>query len=406
MTIARVLDKKRKIKSGENKDRYHIKIRVTRTEEKKTVQKYFQTGIYATVDEFNKIMGNLGRGDDDLKPKQTRLNEIYENAKSILRENPFIDLESFGNELLQVGAYRNPLALMKSYADKARVDGRIGLAVFYEQAAASFKKYKESFSFGSVTPEWLFKYEKAMIDAGRSVTTVGIYCRALRTTFNLARAAGKIPMKMYPFGKGKYVIPKSSGRKMALTEDQKNEVLKFRSINMPEVQKAVDLFIFSYFCYGMNFKDIALLKYKDVHGDVILIDRAKTKNTERNKELLEIPIRSEVQEIIKNHGNKNTAPSEYVFSILRDGLTPDQVHERVHDFIWMTNKNLKFLADHLGIKKLTTYWARHTFATIAWKKGADLVFIQRALGHSDPKTTQRYLDSFDIETKRKVANLL
>lgn len=407
MTITRVLDKRRSLKSD---GRFQIKIRLTKTEDKVTVQKLFQTGIYATPEEFKKIVGNPGK-DRDLQEKQSKLNELYENGKEILKDNQFIDFGSFEQELYQLGKYKSPLSIMEAYANDRETAGKIGTAQYYIQAVASFKAFSEdqkvAISFQSVTPELLMRYEKWMITQGRSITTVGMYCIALRTAFNIARKKHKISDKLYPFGRGKYVIPTSKGRKLALSEDQKNKVLEFRSLSSP-VQKAVDLFIFSYFCYGMNFKDMALLRFRDIKDDAIIFDRAKTVDTERNKEFIEIPLRDETREIIKKWGNYRDSmnPGAYVFPVLRDGLSPQQVQDRVKDFVKDTNENLVYLAQHLGIHKITTYWARHTFATIAWKKGADLMFLQRALGHSDPKTTQRYLDSFDIETKRKVANWL
>lgn len=407
MTITRVLDKRRSLKSD---GRFQIKIRLTKTEEKRTVQKLFQTGIYATPDEFKKIIGNPGK-DRDLQEKQSKLNELFENGKKILIDNPFIDFNSFEQELYQLGKYKNPLSIMDAYAIERERDGKIGTRDYYNQAASSFRTFakdqKATITFQSVTPELLMKYEKWMTGQGKSITTVGMYCIAMRTAFNIARKKHKISDKLYPFGRGKYVIPTSKGRKLALTEDQKNKVLSFKSL-VPSVQKAVDFFIFSYFCYGMNFKDIALLRFRDIKDDAIIFDRAKTADTERNKEFIEIPLREETRDIIKRWGNFKDSmnPAAYVFPVLRDGLAPKQIQDRVHDFVKDTNTGLIDLARYLGIHSITTYWARHTFATIAWKKGADLMFLQRALGHSDPKTTQRYLDSFDIETKRKVANWL
>lgn len=413
-----LFDKRKPLATGPDAGKCHVKLVVTRYEDKIRLRHYVKTNIFVTAVEFKKINGGNPGSKQDLQGLQTQLYKLYEEGKQILKENPFIDFQSFEQELHQSGGYKNPLALMEQYAKKKREAGKIGSAEYYEQAASSFKAYCEYFSFGTVTPEWLMKYEKWMLTgeeatkdnpgrAPRSITTVGMYCTALRTIFNLARNKGKIPNKLYPFGKGKYVIPSAKGRKLALTEEQKNKVLEYRSM-VPAVQRAVDMFIFSYFCYGMNFKDIALLKFKDIKDDAIIFDRAKTINTERNRSFIEIPLRDETREIMRKWGNfkESMNPGAFIFPVLRDGLSPDQIQERVHDFVKDTNANLATLADHLGIQKITTYWARHTFATIAWKKGADLIFIQRALGHSDPKTTQRYLDSFDIETKRKVAGWL
>lgn len=402
-----LFDKRKALTSGPDKGKCHIKLVLSRYEEKNRLRHYVKTNIFVTESEFKKINGGNPGANQELQEKQSKLYKLYEAGKEILKENPFIDFQSFETELIQSDGYKSPLALFETYAKTLRASKKNGNAEYYETAGRSFKKFCEHFSFAAVTPEWLHKYERWMLDQGKSITTVGMYCIAMRTIFNIARRKGKIPSKLYPFGKGKYVIPTSKGRKLALSEDQKNRVLEYRSL-VPEVQKAVDFFIFSYYSYGMNFKDIALLKFKDIKDDTILLDRAKTSSTERNKKYIEIPMRDATWEVIKKWGNYDDRknPGAFVFNVLRDGLTEQQIDERVHSFIKDTNENLKHLAEYLSIPKVTTYWARHTFATIAWKKGADLIFIQNALGHSDPKTTQRYLDSFDIETKRKVANLL
>lgn len=62
------------------------------------------------------------------------------------------------------------------------------------------------------------------------------------------------------------------------------------------------------------------------------------------------------------------------------------------------NSNLKLIAIQLGLNtNLTTYVARHSFATVLKKSGVNIALISEALGHSDLATTQIYLDSFDNE---------
>ena len=61
----------------------------------------------------------------------------------------------------------------------------------------------------------------------------------------------------------------------------------------------------------------------------------------------------------------------------------------------------------LGInKKGTTYVARHTFSTVLKHSGVSTEFIQEALGHTDIKTTENYLDNFEKETKKELAKRL
>ena len=62
------------------------------------------------------------------------------------------------------------------------------------------------------------------------------------------------------------------------------------------------------------------------------------------------------------------------------------------------NINLKLIAAQLGVEgNLTTYVARHSFASVLKKSGVNIALISEALGHSDIATTQIYLDSFDNE---------
>ena len=75
-----------------------------------------------------------------------------------------------------------------------------------------------------------------------------------------------------------------------------------------------------------------------------------------------------------------------------------QKHNRVRKMCREINRELKALAEDLGITaNITTYVARHTFATILKKSGVNIGIISQALGHQDIKTTQIYLSKFDNE---------
>lgn len=411
MTIAVTLDKKRMTTTGENAGRYHIKVRLTMTREKKTIQRYFMTNIFATEIEFKKIMNNTGK-DKELQEKQTKVFEIREKAKQIVKNNPFIDAETFGDLLTSKGSYKDPLGFLLAYAEELENEGRIGNRDFYKYAHSSWKKFADQFynghlSFAIVNEKCLHKYEKWMAGQGKSITTIGMYTTAMRTVFNLAASDKyrEIPKELYPFGDGKYVIPTSKGRKLALDEVQKDKLLKYATVNIV-ARKGVDFWILSYFCNGMNMADVAHLRFKNLPDDLIVFDRVKTANSQRNKTPIVVIMREEVRRVIETWGNKEGGPNDYVFPILRDGLTPQQIKDRIHDFTQEINEGLEIACEKLEIPRITTYSARHTFATIAKNKGATTEFIQEALGHSDSKTTKAYLDSFDIETKKRISNLL
>lgn len=81
-------------------------------------------------------------------------------------------------------------------------------------------------------------------------------------------------------------------------------------------------------------------------------------------------------------------------------------YKRKKWFIKQFNQKMKIIGTTVGIYNITTYTARHSFATILKRKGVSIAYISESLGHTSLNTTQAYLDSFEIEERRKNAKLL
>ena len=113
------------------------------------------------------------------------------------------------------------------------------------------------------------------------------------------------------------------------------------------------------------------------------------------------------KQIIKNWGNEKLFPDNYIFPILEIGCTPEREMQLIQQFIKTVNKWMKVIATELSIEKLvTTYTARHSFSTVLKRSGASIEFISEALGHSNVRTTENYLDSFENEAKKEFAKSL
>jgi site-specific recombinase XerD len=111
--------------------------------------------------------------------------------------------------------------------------------------------------------------------------------------------------------------------------------------------------------------------------------------------------------ILQRYGNKDESPNDYVFPILRPGMSALDRHEAVASFIQFINNRMARIQQELGIeRKVTTIVSRHSFSTQLKRRGASTEFIQEALGHTDKKTTENYLDSFENEVKRQYAGML
>ena len=248
--------------------------------------------------------------------------------------------------------------------------------------------------FSAIDVAWLNKYEKWLRSKGNKETTMSLMFRTLRSAYNKAIDSKCARKSDYPFNNYRISKFDVSTEKRAIA---KADILKFstdvRSIGKQQyVQLSKDIFIFSYLCGGINFTDIAnLTKDNIIEGKRLHYIRQKT------GKLIKLGLSEEAIQIIRRYAVESKG---YLFPILNAQLhkTPLQKQNRIHKMLGKVNKNLKLLAADLGVEaNLTTYDARHSFASVLKKSGVNIALISEALGHSDLTTTQIYLDSFDNE---------
>lgn len=262
-------------------------------------------------------------------------------------------------------------------------------------------------SFDDITVEWLNSYQRNMVDKGNSKSTVGMYLRCVRVVFNKAIKDGVITIDQYPFGKGKYEIPAGRNIKKALKAEDLKKIKEYKPVPDSMEEWARDMWYFIFLCNGINPKDMAKLKYKHIDADQITFVRSTTKDTSKLQMPILIANSERIQNIIAKWGNPDTNAENYVFPILRPGLSPEQIHSRVHDFFSKVNKGMKAIAASLNITdKVTTYVARHSYATVLKHNGISVDYISESMGHSNIRTTERYLASFDLETRRECSRIL
>lgn len=285
-------------------------------------------------------------------------------------------------------------------------EGKIQSAVMIGCAVKSFRDFytKNTLPFELIDVDLLNRYEKWMREKGNSGATIGMYVRQLRTLFNEEIDAGMIPKEVYPFkGKRCYKIPTGKNIKKALNKIDLEKIDLYEPKTETE-RKARDFWFFSYLCNGMNVKDIALLKFKNITGEWISFERAKTKDVNKEDPIkIEFQITVDVQRIIKTWGNKVHYPSNYIFPILDTKDTPEQEYHKIQRFVKFINKYMKRIAKGLEINaNLTTYVARHSFVNaVVRTKGIEAA--KDSVGHSNSKTTQNYVGSLDEESKREIA---
>lgn len=405
------LDKRSLLQSGKYPVKLHVSFRVSGSDEKARRVHDYYTIAQASVSEFNAATGKRQYTREQEKLAET-ISKSRNKAQKILDDNHIMSPGLFAR--LYTGSSGDTVgSLFDRYIAELREYDRVGTASSYQTALESLKKFAGGdFNFIEVSVDWLRRYERWMKGhkvskevggkiveetVSKSTTTIGIYLRCLRKIFNDAIQAKIIGADYYPFGRRQFVIQSVQAPKHALSEEQKNAVLRYDG----KEREAVDFWIFSYFCNGMNFTDICQLRHRDIQDDMIMLDRAKIRRTSRVLKKIEIPLGEEAREIIRKYGSRSLSPSAFVFNILQPGLTAQQEKYRIQDFIDRVNISLRRVASDLGFSfKFTTYTARHTYATILEQQGVPRSFIKNALGHASGQTTDNYMGGFDRETKR------
>jgi site-specific recombinase XerD len=420
-SISIVLDTRRVLANG----KYPVKLRVftpnPRTQKlyslKFTINnkvgnelKEIQINAELKKDEFKSIW-------ETTKPRKeheifrTQLITIQNEAKNIAKELKNFNIEVFEKAMFGIKFDKeNVIEHYEQTILKLKNNGQISTASNYNLSLKSIIKFIEAtkfktpqkISFHEITKDFLEKYESYMLnELDNSRTTISMYIRALRTIFNKAINENTIDKSFYPFGKNNYTPPSTKKVKKALSDIQLKMLLEGKP-QTPEQEKAKAFWFFSYSCNGMNIKDIVNLKFKDIQGETFSFYRAKTLRTKKD-DLTEVVVylTDFSKQVIEQYGNENKSPNNFVFPILESGNDKEIHHMQTQNFTRFINQHFKKYALSLGITEdISTYWARHSFATRAIRIGLSMEFVSEALNHSDLKTTKNYFSGFTDEVNK------
>lgn len=409
--ISIVLDKRRAKSNG----KYPVKLRVFTSTPRK--QKLLPTDFEFTAEEYNELM-TAEKPRKDKKEILLSLREIETKAIQTAKElNPFT-IERFEKKLYLTKSESTNIVYHYQNTIKAlEANNQFGTANNYKLSIKSIIEYCEyrkgrkpkEISFHDVSIDFLNGYEKYMTEVkGNSETTVSMYLRTLRTIFNKAINENEISENIYPFGgKYGYKLPNSANIKKSLSKSELKQLYTLKPFTK-EQEMAKDFWFFSYNCNGMNIKDIAMLRYKNIDGNNLNFKRAKTKKTAKNETAnVSLPLNDYAIKIIEKYGDKDKRPNSFIFPIISEHLTEYEKFRKIKNFIRFINQNIDKMYKDNGIDKhISTYFARHSFATNAIVSGASMEYVSEALGHSNFKTTKNYFKGFPDEKKKEIQNTL
>lgn len=278
----------------------------------------------------------------------------------------------------------------ESIAKELKDEGRAKSSECYYGAINKIKNYttKDTLPFDQINLQFLHGFEKYMRKKEYSVTTIGIYLRSIRAIFNRAINEDFVEITLYPFRK--YSIPKGNNPKRNLDIE---ELRKLRDIQLEGDEKAArDIFMLTFYLIGINFKDLYSLKGIS-RTNRIFYTRHKT------SKFYSVRVFDEAKEIIDKYKGEKAL------------LSFADKYKDHHSALKFINKHLRTIGTKCDLEfNLTTYFARHSWATTAVNSGISKDIVSLALGHSyGNSVTDAYLE-YDMrvvdEANRKILDKL
>ena len=400
---------------------------------------YFSTGFSATEKEFEVtkdggryIQGKgikkfyVDRKEEDGSIKSysnmeanDKLATLETRAKEILRKYNE-DHTSWGFEQFRSDFTNAPKReLFLTYAEEVmekeyRAKGQFQKASIMEDAIQSFKNYDGQLArkaFQDITPKYLEGYVSFCRNKGNRNGTISIRLREIRRIFNLAIGEKIVKPELYPFSSGKedgkVRLPKVELSKtdQYLTEDSLRVIAK-TVMEDPILERTRHLFLFSLYCRGINWKDMALLTKSSFRLAMVTDETTKTSEEvtmmqyrrSKTKGTFDILVTPRIQRELDWFKANTELYADYVLPIVGVEVKPDGLDEYLKQRRKRFNHSLRTLAQKLELPKsqqdITIYTTRHSFAMYLQNNGKPVEIISQALGHQSVITTKHYLAKF------------
>lgn len=338
----------------------------------------------------------------------TRLNNLLQKEKSkaiekiiSLNDNGELNtlsLKDIKKQILNKHEDTYLIEFCNEVMDEMIQAGKVGNARVYMTMRNSVKTFlqEKDIPFRQLTYKWLKKYEAWYLGRGNSVNGLSVNLRTLRALLNRAIKQGMASKENYPFDS--YSIKHEKPKKRAI---KKEGIVKLKEFNptTDRQKRAKDYFFISFYLMGASFIDLAFLKVSDIHDGRIEYRRRKT------GQLHSIKITEPLNVILKKY-LKNKQSDRFILNVIKSMDVQKQYIE-VRDELRRYNRTLKEIGLLCKIdSNLTSYVARHSFASLANSKNVPLTVISQALGHDNPKTTEVYLSAFNDDTMDEYNDLI
>ena len=269
-----------------------------------------------------------------------------------------------------------------------------------------FDKKLHVLCFQEIDIKYVNSYNQFMEKRGWSGNTRKHDMKTLSAILNRAIKTKEYSGNSYPFGKDGFCISalEEETRKRYLSQEYLDKLMNTVFANKPR-EVARRLFLFSYFCYGMSFIDMAYLKRDNIKseggGKYLVYKRHKTEHS-KNARFIRIPLTNELCLLLQWFRDNTLLVSDYLLPFVSKDYVGEKLYNHLRSRLGRYNERLREIGEELCFQeKLTSYVSRHSMAMTLQSSGVPREMIGQVMGHKDLSTTNTYLDSFgDAEIEK------
>ena len=343
----------------------------------------------------------IGGPDNDRSAanKNIRLGKILTDYEKILLENDekldFMSLSEI-KELLTTDKHKTNTdfyTFTQRRIEELKQTGKTGNLAPLKYCLDKVKEFypKPKLDFGEINVRFLERLEKSLLDSGKKRNTISIVLRNIRTMFNDAMDEFNVnpasPVILnYPFRKFKIESEITQNRNLSV--DVIRRFLTYKALTQRE-EVTRDIFLLQFMLFGINIKDLFYLKHSNVVDGRLQYKRFKTDRA------YNIKIEPEAKKILDKYKGDDFL-LWFADSTLWEKSKTAKPRSRQADFQYkdhtsflrMLNNQLYKFQSTFELKlptDLTTYFARHSFASIMHEIGISSDDISLCLGHVAPQ---------------------
>ncbi|MCM1501305.1 MAG: site-specific integrase [Bacteroidales bacterium] len=324
------------------------------------------------------------------------MNRFSRIVMSFTQKGVCFSADDIVEEFLALTSRLSLFNFMESIIARLKHDGKVRTSETYRSALNSFSRFRndEDVMLDTLNQDMMKSYEAYLQAKGLVPNSISFHLRILRAVYNRACEQGLVAVSVKPFNHVYTGVEKTAKRAVDIKTIRQ---IKNMDLSMDKhADYARDIFMLSFYLRGISFIDLAYLKKSDLKNGIVSYRRRKT------GQKLTVKWTKEMQEILDKYPENET---EFLFPVIISGTANHRNQYRQRHY--KVNCCLKTVAEKAGLQMpLTTYVARHSWASIAKSKGIPLGIISEGLGHDNEQTTQIYLATLDTSAVDRANDMI